>query len=73
MAKILNQQQFVVWLRAEIDRSGKSDNEWAVERGIQQATMSRVLSGKRGVSARLAQACGWEMCYRPIVALPSED
>lgn len=64
MAKVYNLTHFIEWLRAEIGKSGLSVNGWAKLKHIQQSTLSRVLSGKRGASPDLLAACGWETCYR---------
>ncbi|MBU0637318.1 MAG: helix-turn-helix domain-containing protein [Planctomycetes bacterium] len=55
-------------IRAAIAESGKTRYRIAQDTGISQAQLSRLMSGKRGLSLdaleKLADALGWEVVIR---------
>jgi len=56
--------QFIAWLKSSIEQSGVSPTRWAIDHGIQQSQMSRILMGKMPPSPKFLAVVGWEVCYR---------
>lgn len=66
----MNQEEVLTALRAATEESGLTQKEIAEKTGIQQANVSRYLSGKKvpelGTLVRLAGAVGMEVVLRPV-------
>ena len=66
----MNQEEVLTALRAAAEQCGLTQKEIAEKTGIQQANVSRYLSGKKvpelGTLVRLAGAVGMEVVLRPV-------
>ena len=63
--KMYSQVEFVEWLRSHLKTENISARAWALDRGIDPATMSRVLNGQRAPSLDFVVRCGWIVLYAP--------
>lgn len=59
--KAYTAEQVIAYLRHQVERKGQ--NNYAMEIGVSNASMSMTLSRKRGVMPKVVEASGFEIRY----------
>jgi hypothetical protein len=62
MPKVLEKDDVLRMLRHEVAKAG-SQRKWCAEKGVEPATLSRVLSGYAAITSSILEALGLRLVY----------